>query len=38
MPIETNSRRIAVDNYGEKPALWLGNNHQAVVSKVEPLE
>jgi virginiamycin B lyase len=38
MPIETNSRRIAVDNSGERPALWLGANHQAIVMKVEPLE
>ncbi len=38
MPIETNSRRIAVDNYGARPAIWLGANHQAIVMKVEPLE
>jgi streptogramin lyase len=38
MPIETNARRIAVDNYGERPALWIGANHQAIIMKVEPLE
>ena len=38
MPIETNARRIAVDNYGQRPALWIGANHQAIVMKVEPLE
>ena len=38
MPIETNSRRVAVDNTGARPSLWLGANHQAVVLHVEPLE
>jgi streptogramin lyase len=38
MPMETNARRIAVDNYGQRPALWIGANHQAIVMKVEPLE
>jgi streptogramin lyase len=38
MPIETNSRRIAVDDYGAKPGIWIGANHQAIVMKVEPLE
>jgi streptogramin lyase len=38
MPIETNFRRAAVDDYGAKPALWVGAQHQAVVMKVEPLE
>ncbi len=38
MPIETNARRIAVDNYGAKPSLWIGANHQAIVMHVEPLE
>ena len=37
MPIETNGRRIAIDNYGEKPSLWIGANHQATVMHVEPL-
>jgi len=38
MPIETNARRISVDNYGARPGLWVGANHQAVVMKVEPLD
>ena len=38
MPVETNARRIAVDNYGGRPGLWIGANHQAVVMHVEPLE
>ena len=38
MPIETNARRIAVDNYGQKPSLWIGSNHLAVIMHVEPLE
>jgi len=38
MPIETNSRRVAVDNSGPRPAIWLGNNHQGQVMKIEPLE
>jgi hypothetical protein len=38
MPVETNGRRIAVDDYGATPGLWIGANHQAVVMHVEPLE
>jgi len=38
MPIETNARRIAVDDYGRKPSLWIGAQHQGVVMHVEPLE
>ena len=38
MPIETNARRIGVDNYGTKPSLWIGDNHQAVVMHVEPIQ
>ena len=38
MPVETNGRRIAVDDYGAKPGLWIGANHQAVVMHVEPLD
>src|SRR6266852_6197372 len=36
MPVETNGRRVAVDDYGTKPGLWIGANHQAVVMHVEP--
>jgi len=38
MPVETNGRRVAVDDYGAKPGLWIGANHQAVVMHVEPLD
>jgi len=38
MPIETNLRRIAVDNNGSKPTLWVGAQHQATVLHIEPLE
>ncbi len=38
MPLETNARRIAVDNYGERPGIWIGANHQAVVMHIEPLD
>jgi streptogramin lyase len=38
MPIETNLRRIAVDEHAAKPGLWVGAQHQAVVMHVEPLE
>jgi streptogramin lyase len=38
MPIETNARRVSIDNYGVKPVMWIGAQHQAVVMKVEPLD
>lgn len=38
MPIETNLRRISVDDRGSKPALWVGAQHQATVMHIEPLE
>ena len=38
MPIETNARRVSIDNYGDKPVMWIGAQHQAVVMKVEPLD
>jgi virginiamycin B lyase len=38
MPIPTNGRRVAVDNYGDRPVLWVGANLEATVMKVEPLE
>lgn len=37
MPIETNFRRASVDDYGAKPVMWVGAQHQATVMKVEPL-
>ena len=38
MPLETNGRRIAVDDSSAKPGLWIGANHQAIVMHVEPLD
>ena len=38
MPVETNARRVSVDNSEARPVLWVGSNHQALVMKVEPLE
>ena len=38
MPRETNMRRAFVDNRGNKPVFWVGNNHQASIIKVEPLD
>ena len=37
MPIETNLRRIAVDEHATKPGLWVGAQHQATVMHIEPL-
>jgi hypothetical protein len=38
MPIETNARRVSIDNYAAKPVMWIGAQHQAIVMKVEPLD
>jgi len=38
MPIETNARRVSIDNSETRPVLWVGANHEAAVMKVEPLE
>ena len=38
MPIETNGRRVSVDESGPRPVLWMGSNHQAAVMKIEPLD
>ena len=38
MPIPTNARRVAVDNHGARPVLWVGANHEAAVMRVEPLD
>jgi streptogramin lyase len=38
LPIGTNARRISVDHFGARPAVWIGSNHEAVVMKVEPLD
>ncbi len=33
-----NVRRVDVDNSGPRPIFWVGENHQAKIAKVEPLE
>jgi len=33
-----NVRRVDVDNSGPLPVFWVGENHQAKIAKVEPLE
>jgi hypothetical protein len=32
-----NVRRADVDNSGQRPIFWVGENHQAKIAKVEPL-
>lgn len=32
-----NVRRVDVDNSGPHPVFWVGENHQAKIAKVEPL-
>src|ERR1019366_4491229 len=34
----SNVRRVDVDNSGARPVFWVGENHQAKIAKVEPLE
>ena len=38
LPRETNVRRAFVDSRGDKPVFWVGNNHQASIIKLEPLD
>ena len=38
LPRETNIRRVFVDNAGDRPAFWVGNNHGASIVKVEVLD
>jgi virginiamycin B lyase len=38
LPHTTNIRRVFVDESGERPVLWVGNNHGASIVKVEPLD
>jgi virginiamycin B lyase len=33
----SNVRRVDVDNSGARPVFWVGENHQAKIAKVEPL-
>lgn len=34
----SNVRRVDVDNSGARPAFWVGENHQAKIARVEPLD
>jgi streptogramin lyase len=36
--VDTNVRRVDVDNSGPRPVFWVGENHQGKIAKVEPLE
>jgi streptogramin lyase len=36
--VDTNVRRVDVDNTGARPVFWVGENHQSKLAKVEPLE
>lgn len=36
--VDTNVRRVDVDNSGARPVFWVGENHQSKIAKVEPLE
>jgi virginiamycin B lyase len=38
LPKETNMRRVFVDNSTTPPTFWVGNNHQASIVKLEPLD
>jgi streptogramin lyase len=38
LPNRTNIRRVFVDESGARPVLWIGNNHGAKITRVEPLE
>jgi streptogramin lyase len=35
--VGVNVRRVDVDNTGAHPVFWVGENHQAKIAKVEPL-
>lgn len=35
--VGANVRRVDVDNTGPRPIFWVGENHQAKIAKVEPL-
>ena len=38
LPKETNMRRVFVDNSTTPVTFWVGNNHQASIVKLEPLD
>ncbi|MGH9681436.1 MAG: virginiamycin B lyase family protein, partial [Candidatus Acidiferrales bacterium] len=35
--VDVNVRRADVDNTGPRPVFWVGENHQAKIARVEPL-
>jgi streptogramin lyase len=35
--VGVNVRRVDVDNTGPHAVFWVGENHQAKIAKVEPL-
>ncbi len=38
LPLQTNVRRVFVDNSTTPVTFWVGNNHDASIVKLEPLE
>ena len=38
LPRTTNIRRVNVDTSTNPPTFWEGNNHDAAIIKLEPLE
>ena len=36
--LDSNVRRVDVDNRGTRPILWIGENHQAKIAKVELID
>jgi streptogramin lyase len=34
----SNIRRVDVDNSGNTPICWIGENHRAKIAKIEPLD
>jgi virginiamycin B lyase len=38
LPRETNVRRVFVDSSTTPVTFWVGNNHQASIVKLEPLD
>jgi streptogramin lyase len=33
-----NVRRVEVNNSGVRPVFWVGENHQAKIARIEPLD
>ena len=38
LPLQTNVRRVFVDNSTTPVTFWVGNNHGASIVKLEPLD